>query len=288
VVLIIKIDSKNECWCASNKNFGDCCGKIIKEISFQKKVNLVHDYIEKEKYKNALDIQVANYVEYMIKIKSHTESLFLKAHDTSKFLVEIDIKALSECFDTLLSIIYYGNLTYDFEKLLEKSKNLFFNSTWHERIEFYLILWLSLYVNDKERTTSYIKKNINIHQIKDIEFLELIVSVYSESLSWREKLDICKHLEALIDDPIRKTQYQAIEALIYFELDEKKKTNEIFEKLINTCDQHKKNETDPFKLNLIANNYSLIGKLQNKNELSAKAIKVYLYCPLASLDSCAN
>lgn len=149
---MLKVDNNCECWCGSNRKFGECCGKIINDkISFLNSIKAVSDYVKEEDYDNVLKVEIANYVDYMIKVKSHTEPMVLQDSNRAKFLVEIDIKALSERFDSILSIIHFGNMDYDFEKLLSKAKSLFFNSAWHERTAYYLVLWLSFYKNNKER-----------------------------------------------------------------------------------------------------------------------------------------
>lgn len=71
--------------------------------------------------------------------------------------------------------------------------------------------------------------------MKDADFLKLIVDICSDYLSVSERFNICKRLNKLIDNTVRKAQYQAVEALIYLAVGDNEKASEIFEKIISIC-----------------------------------------------------
>lgn len=272
---MIKIDDKSCCWCISGKPYDECCGKIIKSIPFEKRIAVIKKHIDNQEFDKALDIAIANLIDYLVKVKSHTEPIAFNNSSFSNILITIDINALSELIDYILSIINLANIDYKFDKLLAKAKNLFFNSSWHMKIDYYNIVWFAFYKDNINQAVNYITNNVKVNSIEDQSFLELIIDIYSDQLPFSDRINMIQRLISQIDQPILKVQYQIVEALIYFEFGDNQKTKNELEKISKICLKYEKDNLDSYELLIIARCYYLLGKLKMDYSYSQKAITVF-------------
>lgn len=271
---MFKIDDESTCWCASGKQYKYCCGilhQLIKETGLEP---LREACIKEENYMELLKVDVAEFVQYLIWVKSHTEPLMLKSPKYAKSLIEIDVKALSELLDRILATCKNYDLEYDFLRLINRSKEFFFCSKWHKKVEFYLLIWISFYKNDLDKAIQYIKDNIDINSVNDHELLELIIDVYSEELTISEKLDICHRIQELNNDPLKVSHYITVEGIEYLLLNDEKKAIELFEKSIDIIEKSPQS-SDPFNNQNIGKAYSLLGAIKSDESLISKAINQF-------------
>lgn len=263
-----------DCWCASKVKYKDCCGKIHILIKETDEKSLRDGYIAEQKYVELLKFEVAEFVQYLLLVKSHTEPLMLASPEKANALICIDVKALSEQLNTILHTCKIYDLEYDFPKLINRSKDLFFCAKWHKKVEFFLLVWFSFYKNDLEWAIQYIEDYISISSVDDHELLELILHVYSEKLTLSEIFDLCHKIQHLNTDPLKISHYIAVEGIHYLVLGDEKKAIELFEKSINIIEKSPRNR-NLFNNQNVGKVYALLGVLKTDESLIKKAINEF-------------
>jgi Vesicle coat complex COPII, subunit SEC24/subunit SFB2/subunit SFB3 len=263
-----------DCWCSSKKKYKDCCGKIHKLLKDTDEKSLRTEYIAKQKYIEILELEVAKFIQYLVLVKSHTEPLMLDSPQKAKTLIDIDINALSELLNNILRSCKMYELEFDFPKLINRSKDLFFCAKWHKKVEYFLLIWFGLYKKNTEWAIQYINDQIDISSVDDHELLELILDIYSEKLTLSEIFDICHKIQQLNTDPLKISHYIAVEGIQYLVLGDEKKAIELLEKSVSIILKSPRSK-NIFNNESAGKLYSLLGALKSDESLIRKAINEF-------------
>ena len=209
----------------------------------------------------------------MIKIKSHTEKFQFPTEKAKNFLIEVDVNALSEIINKLIQIISEGKVTFDFVGYMKNSKKDFYNKKWHNKIDYFIVLWLFIIENDEISAIKYIDENVDIEEINDLEFIDIITDVYSEKLSTTQRINFFDKLIRNAKSELKKSNYLMRKAMTYLSLHDIDTFNELINEAANLCDKnYDKNISIADKYNC-AKVYSLYGK-QNISFIK-KSINIY-------------
>lgn len=235
----------------------------------------IRENVAKENYFEAFKYCRAQITQYMIYVKSHTEPFMYSRNPVIEKLIEIDIKALSEILNRMIGIIFKGSLKINFENILKKSKNLFFNAKWHKKVDYHYIAWRYIVLGSRESAKEYLKENVVIKDIQELDFLEMAYDLYSSELTFTERYNILYKLIAM-NDLTGKVHYQSILGLNFFIIGDKNKAIELHNSALELYVKNKEKFKSTYDLYIIANAYAYSGKISLNRQHSKKAVELFL------------
>ncbi|MFL3317307.1 tetratricopeptide repeat protein [Klebsiella michiganensis] len=229
----------------------------------------------KKDYKAALKYVRLGITNYSILHKTNTSPYIHTNNKGVMWLLDIDIKALSELVHSLLDC-YRGLHDYhSFECDLERLRNNISDNRWQRKITYFQIL-ASLGDHWHERIgEKEVKKLMPIDDEDDPEIIQLYLHFCSDNLSFKKNIDILDRLISIIEKPREKLQYNVVKGIKYLCIGDQEESQRIIEAAIKDYESTDWADDNSYGHMHHARAISLLGDLKKSAELKSLSIKEF-------------
>lgn len=262
------------CLCGSGMKFKRCC-QGDNDAHCEIMIKSARDMMLKNDFKGALKLVRLGITNYSILHKTNTAPYIPSQNESIAWLLEIDIKALSELVESLLDC-YRGLHDYNsFECDLERLRNNISDIRWQKKITYFQIL-ASLGEHWPEKVGKrQVKKLLPIDQENDVEIIQLYLHFCSDELSFKKNIDILDRLISLIKKPSEKLQYSVVKVIKYLSIGDTEESQKLIEDALRNYESTGWSNDDCYGLMQHARTISLLGDLKKSADLKKAAINEY-------------
>ncbi|HCL5250660.1 TPA: SEC-C domain-containing protein [Salmonella enterica] len=266
---------KTSCLCGSGLKFKRCClGQ--NDVACGVMIDSARELMAKKDFKGALKYVRKGITNYSILHKTNTDPYIHNGNKAITWLLDIDIKALSELVNSLLDcyrgIHDYQSFNYDLERLRNNINDI----RWQRKITYFQILaalgehW-SEKVGEKE-----VKKLLPIDDENDPEIIQLYLHFCSDELSFKKNIDILDRLISIIEKPSEKLQYCVVKGIKYLCIGDLDESERIIEEAIKDYESTDCNNDNSYGHIQHAKAISLLGDIKKSAELKTLSIKEFI------------
>jgi tetratricopeptide (TPR) repeat protein len=263
-----------QCLCGSGLKFKRCClGE--NDVACGKKIDLARDSMLKRDYKSALKYVRHGITNYTILHKTNTEPYILSKNKGVIWLLDIDIKALSELVDSLLDC-YRGLNDYDsFECDLERLRRNISEHRWQRKITYFKVLAsLGEYWPEKVGKRE-VKKFLPLDDEYDPEIIQLYLHFYLDELTFKNSIDMLDRLISLIEKPSGKLQYTVVKAIKYLCIEDEVEADRLIDTAIKEYESTDWSDDNSYGHMQHARALSLLGDLRKSAKLKVRSIQQF-------------
>lgn len=263
------------CLCGSGLKFKRCClGN--NDVHCGIMIDSARELIINKDFKGALKLVRLGITNYSILHKTNTAPYIYSDNESIIWLLNIDIKALSELVESLLDC-YRGLHDYSsFECDLERLRNNISDARWQKKITYFQIL-ASLGEHWSEKIGKReVKKLLPIDEENDTEIIQLYLHFCSEELSFKKNIDILDRLLSLIEKPGEKLQYRVVKGIKYLSIGDQEESQTIIEEAIKDYESTDWANDSCYGRIQHAKAISLLGDLKKSAELKALSVKEFI------------
>lgn len=263
------------CLCGSGVKFKRCClGN--NDVHCGIMIDSARELLLKNDFKGALKLVRLGITNYSILHKTNTAPYVFSENETILWLLNIDIKALSELVESLLDC-YRGLHDYSsFECDLERLRNNISDARWQKKITYFQIL-ASLGEHWSEKIGKReVKKLLPINEENDAEIIQLYLHFCSNELSFKKNIDILDRLLSLIEKPSEKLQYSVVKGIKYLSIGDIEESQTIIEEAIKDYESTDWAKDNCYGLVQHAKAISLLGDIKKSVELKSLSVKEFL------------
>lgn len=263
------------CLCGSGVKFKQCClGN--NDVHCGLMIDSARELLLKNDFKGALKLVRLGITNYSILHKTNTEPYVFSDNETILWLLNIDIKALSELVEYLLDC-YRGLHDYSsFECDLERLRNNISDARWQRKITYFQIL-ASLGEHWPEKIGKReVKKLLPINEEDDAEIIQLYLHFCSNELSFKKNIDILDRLLSLVEKPSEKLQYSVVKGIKYLSIGDMEESQTIIEEAIKDYESTDWANDNCYGLVQHAKAISLLGDIKRSAELKSLSVKEFL------------
>ena len=202
---------KMPCLCGSGQKFKKCCSG---------------EYDTPEKDKAYAAYNAGHYGEalkkcrlyitwYILCHKAHTIPFLESETKESKELFQVDIEALADLVNLLMSCYERTGKHKQFPQALDALQNAITDIRWYDRIAYYRALWQLFGSADERLIYHELKKISDLETTKDLDVLTLYLQVCPEK-SFSGNVEIIDRILASNPPPGISLQYQTLKGVQYF------------------------------------------------------------------------
>lgn len=198
-----------KCLCGSGRMYSICC-KPFSGLGIEG----YKKEIDSKNFIKAYYIAVAMLSDYLEKVRKHTNRALKENPVLGKYLLQIDVNALSELSDRIFQCIPDGN-DDNWGERFASIKGLVDAEDWKKECEYYQLLYYVL-KNDAGRFSGQIEaiaRNIKIDIHTDQRTLELLRSVILPTVGLTKLLALDDLLIEKTDDSLMKLKYKFDKAI---------------------------------------------------------------------------
>lgn len=262
------------CLCGSGLKFKRCCyGNHDGYGTAQQEAT--RKLLNERNFKGALVYARQSITIYTILHKTNTDPYIKSKNEGVLWLLEIDIKALSELVSTLFDC--YRGLE-DYEEFIDTTERLRGNindSRWQRKITYFQILarlgneWKDP-VGKKE-----IKKLLPIDNEDDPEILQLCFHFLADRATFTRRLALIDRIISVIEKPAELLQYKVAKAVQYLLIGDDKEAISIAEVAIEEYEKGGWENDDIYGKHKRAESISLLADLKKSKKLKKDALSAY-------------
>lgn len=264
----------SQCLCGSGLKFKRCCcGE--NDVACGKMIDFARSLMIKKDYRTALKYVRLGITNYTILHKTNTAPYIPSKNESVIWLLDIDIKALSELTESLLDCYRGLNDYQSFEYDLERLRGNISDVRWQRKITYFQVIaslgnhW-SETVGKKE-----VKKLMPLDEENDTDIIQLYLHFFSDDLPLKKSIDILDRLISLIEKPSEKLQYTVVKAIKYLCIGDKSESEKLIEKAINNYESTDWSSDNSYGHIQHARAISLLADLQHSAKLKAQSIQEF-------------
>lgn len=264
----------SQCLCGSGLKFKRCC-LGDNDVSCVKMIGIARDLMHNKDYRNALKYVRRGITNYTILHKINTEPYIGSSNEGVVWLLDTDIKALSELTESLLDC-YRGLKDYQsFSCDLERLRGNISDVSWQRKVTYFQVI--SSLGDDWEENIGKreVKKFLPLDRENDAKIIQLYLHFCCDELPFRRSIDILDRLISLIEKPSEKLQYTAAKAIKYLCIGDESEATKLIEQAINEYENTEWASDDAYEHMQHARAISLLGDLQESAKLKVQSIKEF-------------
>lgn len=264
----------SQCLCGSGLKFKRCCfGE--NDIACGKMIDAAKDLIKKKDYLTALKYVRHGITDYTILHKTNTAPYIATKNEGVTWLLDIDIKALSELTEYLLDCYRGLNDYQSFECDLERLRRNISDVRWQRKITYFQVI-ASLGNHWSEKVGKReVEKLIPLDEENDTEIIQLYLQFRSDDLSFKKNLDILDRLISLIEKPSEKLHYTVVKAIKYLCIGDESESEKLIEQAINDYELTDWGNDNSYGHMQHARAISLLADLQHSAKLKIQSIQEF-------------
>jgi uncharacterized protein YchJ len=259
---------KDLCLCGSGKKYMQCCLPYA-DLTMDN----YYSEINKSNYKAAYNVVNSQLTKYLINIKRHTIPLLNQNRDLGCQLLQIDIEAISEYIDTILSLIDKKGVSVNFKSKVNFIASIIKEQPWIERMNSFIVIYYFIIKGDNKKTHEEIVK-IDLNEVGDIELIKLILDAKSEELGIGQKISLIDKILASEKDSVVKAKYQFEKAIIFTLNNDKTTGMRIASEVIQQVENFTLEKT--YHLYVSAQMFSFYAQLFDEKSYYIKSIELYM------------
>lgn len=264
----------SQCLCGSGLKFKRCC-LGDNDVSCGKMIESARDLMIRNDYRTALKYVRHGITNYTILHKTNTAPYIASKNEGVMWLLDIDIKALSELTESLLNCYRglndYQSLEYDLERLRGNISDV----RWQRKITYFQVI-ASLGDHWSEKVGKReVKKLMPLDGESDADIIQLYLHFCSEELPFKKNIDILDRLISLIEKPSEKLQYTVVKAINYLCIGDESEPEKLIEQAINDYELTDWSSDNSYGHMQHARAISLLADLQHSAKLKLQSIQEF-------------
>lgn len=268
----------SECLCGSGHRFKQCCADYLPVSDIGTKGRVA---AKADDYKAALIAARSDITQYTIWHKAHTAPHIRVCHDELpkpfyERLLNIDVKALSECVDSLLWCYNQLNRTDELPAVLERLRLNIDHPLWHRKIIYFHALQLLGKNWDDEAGKKELKKLGSMDDETDTEILQLCLDLFHDELSFSTRQKLIGRIVDLTENPEERLHYQFLRAVSLLMVDDQKGATEKLQAAIHDY-RSVRDEKDEsaYGLTYYASACEMLGQIDKDRLLIDEAVTLF-------------
>jgi len=264
----------SQCLCGSGLKFKRCCFGD-NDVACGKMIDSARDLMIRKDYRTALKYVRHGITNYTILHKTNTAPYITSKNEGVMWLLDIDIKALTELTESLLDCYRGLNDYQSFEYDLERLRGNISDVRWQRKITYFQVIaslgdhWSEI-VGKRE-----VKKLMPLDEESDAEIIQLYLHFCSDELSFKRNLDILDRLISLIEKPSEKLQYTVIKAIKYLCIGDESESEKLIEQALNDYELKDWSSDNSYGHMQHARAISLLADLQHSAKLKVQSIQEF-------------
>lgn len=239
------------CICGSGRKFEVCCELYIDKTIEDYKVEL-----KKNNKINAYYIAIGMLSSYLLMVQKHTNKVIESMPEMGMKLLEIDIKALSECLDRIYGLLFEENIVDNWGKRLTSIKSLINNPAWKEKCTYYQLLYYTTCQSKgyAAEITELISENEPYEEM-DLDLLLCLYQEYPINGSLTKALQMLDWIVEKSTDPLQKLKYKYSKAIRLSLSQDAQAAKQIADQVIMELNEYKYNVNEPYENHQVAMMY---------------------------------
>lgn len=263
------------CLCGSGLKFKRCCADRLLGSNLG---NDTRKFLAQQKYKDALNACRADITQYTIWYKSHTEPAMQRGMPKTGSFYEIDLRAMAELVDTLLTCYLKAGMNDEFPAALERLRRNINEDEWQRKIVYFHALHALGPDWNKSAGKRELKKLGPVTDDDDVETTQLYLDLFWQDLSFSEKQDLIDKILSQSTELSDRLQYKGTKAYLYITIGDFKKSEAELSEIIAevTAVQESDGEAlSDYEKYRLAMAYDLLGSLRKDDLLLNDALNLF-------------
>lgn len=194
--------SKEPCLCGSGKRFKNCCRDQYRTSPWKKLKDV--ELSPKQKLRAAR----AHITWYRLCHQVNTKPVLESGSSDAQQLLELDINAMSGLIDRLRDQYSACGKSTELPSALEHLRDSIDDDRWKTALDFQICSTLAFDIHDRAAARRISLKH-DWHVLDHVEFLTLWFDLNSGQLNQLDRIEICKRIVSLAEDPAVVLQYTA-------------------------------------------------------------------------------
>lgn len=252
--------AKMPCLCGSGQKFKNCCSG---EYDTSAKDN-AHNAYNAGHYREALRKCRLHITWYILCHKAHTIPFLETKTKESKELFQIDIEALADLVNLLMSCYEQTGKHTQFPQALDALQNAVTDIRWYDRVAYFRALWQLFDDADDRLIYHELKKISDLESTKDLDVLTLYLQVCPEK-SFPKRIEIIDRILTSNPPPGILLQYQTLKGVQYYLLKDFETANSIVTSAVVKFKSDGLDNPSIYDLGMLAQSLYILGELSNNN-----------------------
>lgn len=265
------VPSRNSmCLCGSGLRFKRCCATRLPSVTLGRASRRA---FRDGKPDEALLAARADITQYTIWHKSHTEPVIKLGIKEIEPLLKVDLQALGELVDTLLTCHFLSNQTKEFSAVLERLRSNIKDERWQRKVTFFHALNALGPEWNETAGRKALQKLDPIDEEQDVETLQVYLDLFNDQLSFSRKQTIIDRILALSDDASDQIHYLGTRAAEFLLIGDTEKAKSDFGRAVEIG---RKQPKLPFTARYrLAMSLELLGDISNDPTMLDEASLIY-------------
>jgi tetratricopeptide (TPR) repeat protein len=204
-------DRKSSCLCGSGKLFYQCC---LATYGASRGGGSPQKLFNRGEIEAALSLARANITRYSIWHLQHTVPLMRASPQDGERLMALDLAALSEMVDLLLSLSQRSKRIDKFEVVLERLRRNINDPRWQRKITYFQAFAFDCQ-GDSPRALGELLKLAPFDDETDPDILHFYMDVAGRTLSFSERQSLIDRILVVSNKAVDRLQYKCIRAIDY-------------------------------------------------------------------------
>lgn len=264
----------SQCLCGSGLKFKRCCGVDNGDDS-KTPIRRAQQLIESEDYEAALTLVRLCITNYTILHKTNTEPFISSHNEGLLWLLDTDMKALSELIESLIDCYRglgdYESLSNDLERLRKNVSH----PRWQRKITYFqIIAKLGDHWNESVGKRE-VKKLQPLDNEEDAEIIQLYFHFLSDHIAFSQRLEILDRLISLVEDPGQKLQYSVAKGIEFLCIGDETEATQLIERALEEYEKGNSKNDTPYGRMQYARALGLLGDLLKSAELKERSVREF-------------
>lgn len=263
-----------QCLCGSGRKFKRCCyGKHLGYGSSQQE--RARELLKTGNYKEAIVFARQSITIYTILHKTNTAPYIPSNNEGVEWLLDVDIKALSELVSTLLDC-YRGLEDYEeFINAAERLRGNINDARWSRKITYYQVV---------ARLGSEWKESVGKKEIKKLmpvddedapEILQICLHFLPDNTSFTRKLALIDRIINVVEKPAELLQYKVAKAVQYMLIGDDEEATSLTEEALRDYEESDWINDNTYGKHKRAEALSLLADMKESGKLKKQALSAY-------------
>lgn len=267
----------SECLCGSGHKFKRCCAGYLPVSDIGKKSRAA---AKAGDYQKALITGRSDVTQYTIWYKAHTAPLMGSCSDELpeplRELLNIDLKALSECVEFLCWCYKKLNRDQEFPAVLERLRSNIDHSRWHRKITYFHAIQALGKNEEDEAGKKELRKLGPMDEETDTEILQLYLDLFHDELNFSTRQILTERIVDLTESPEERLHYQSLGAINLLMVDDPKGAAEKLQAAIHDYRSVRdENDESAYALTHYASACEILGQIQEDSLMIDEAVKLF-------------
>lgn len=265
---------KSPCLCGSGLKFKRCCFGNHQGFGVEQQKK-ARELIEKGEYKEALIQARQSITIYTILHKTNTDPYIRSKNKGIVWILDIDIKALSDLVNTMLDCYRKLGDYEEFSDTLERLRLNINDSRWHRKVTYFQIIARLGDEWNESVGKREVKKLLPLDDETDPEILQLYIHFWFVELPFAKKNDLIEKLISIVESPSQLLQYKTVKAICYLSIGDDEEAILVIEEALKEYESTDWMNDNVYGRHKRADTLGLLGNLKKSHELKNNALQAY-------------